>query len=206
MPGLPWQENSRRQGGPQAHLPRLSGNRPSKRINADEVTHADPLTRKGILAMADTFQISGTTLSMILGGIGSFIGLLLFVIGYFVNDKLGSIQMQNAKFSTDLGTLAENAKQTDTHIAEMKTHVAHHAGKMDEFCDRLKSVETSVLNTERIAVLERSLAMQEKEINELRHWRHSMADGPHIDGLKRAIAAERASMNERLEQPKPAQA
>lgn len=121
----------------------------------------------------DEITVSGTTLALALTAIGGFATVLLSIIGYLVNDKLKTIHAQNAKVVTDLGTLSENQAQTGTHVAEIKAHVKHHAEKIDEFCDRLKAVEDSTHNTERIAVLEKENKLQGEEISRLRPVVHS---------------------------------
>jgi hypothetical protein len=124
-------------------------------------------------AASDTLSISGNTVAIFVTCLMTFIGGLLLIIGYFVNDKLRSIQSQNSKFSSDLGTIRETQQNQGSTIVEIKAHAQHQAEAMDEFCDRLKSV-ASHQNTEKIAVLERENVMLMDEVNKLRPTVHDL--------------------------------
>jgi hypothetical protein len=92
-------------------------------------------------------------------------GIVLTVIGWLVKDKLTTI-------GDDLHGLSANQGRMANELVEVKTTVKHHSEKQDEFCSRLEKVETSVSNTERIALMELRLTKAEEELAGTRRFGH----------------------------------
>lgn len=116
------------------------------------------------------------------------IGVLLGIIGYFFSTRLTAIDNAQVVHGEKLETIGTEVTEVKTKAAKMETSVGYLTEQTDDLCTRVGQVENHISNTERIAVMEKTQATQEKEISELRTWRHTVSEKQH-EILMRAEAA-----------------
>lgn len=104
--------------------------------------------------------------------------LLLGIIGFFIARYMRSIDFK-------MNALDRIEKE----LEGVKVKVDNNADTTTELCERLQAVESHVNNTERIAVMERTLQVLEEEVKQLRNWRHDENGRRHEAGLAAAVHA-----------------
>jgi hypothetical protein len=73
-----------------------------------------------------------------------------------------------------------------TEVELVKKTQSYHSERLNDFCERLEHVESSVSNTERIAVMENAVRTVQEEVKGLRSDRHEVLNKINELGLKLA--------------------